>query len=588
MTTIKKYIALSMCVFIIGFTSLFGQQDTITTSVYFETAKADLTPIAQQSLRQLSKQLQQYSDYTIDIAAHTDERGTSSYNNQLATDRSKAVEEYLSELDLNIDNLRVINFGENKQDFDNSSEATRQFNRRVDIVVTPIKWNNLEVITEELKENTKSNFTIKTSTPSKIIGKEGTTIWISPNTFEFSDGQIVTGEVNITLTESLSYGAMISNGLFTTSGGKLLETGGMIKIEASVDGQPLQLKEDADIMASIPTSSFDKRMQLFYGATHATDSTLADWLPVEQKPKQTIEANLVFAPKPIPPIKKTITWSIPDDLLPKLPQAPKSYNYHSLTLPKRDAIRYNPPLLKKFFMSKKKLAAIKEKMYQDQLNRYYQRKRINEIRQEKYERALAMYKVCLENYYTEWERLKEEQAAFKNRPETIAAQAKQDSIYQIALIKYNKELAQWKKYKAKKLEAFEAEYEQKGSMTNTDMENYIFKVTQLGWINIDVFYNKAATIGTLELAGLPTTDISTFLVFKSINSVIRINPNEAGEYKTKNLPIGLNAEIVAIKVQNGQALLAAADITIQKEQTVDLTFQPTRLKDIRAYMEGLN
>jgi len=75
--------------------TLPAQQNT-RYAVYFETGHHELGEEARQTLDQVLKELQYPEDYSVDIFAHTDSRGSEDYNLKLAERRSKSVNEYLA------------------------------------------------------------------------------------------------------------------------------------------------------------------------------------------------------------------------------------------------------------------------------------------------------------------------------------------------------------------------------------------------------------------------------------------------------------------------------------------------------------
>src|SRR5258706_10901395 len=74
--------------------------------VYFSTDSVDLTPEAQQTLGGQARWLQQYSQYTITIEGHADERGTREYNIALGARRAQTVRDYLSRNGVNGQRIR--------------------------------------------------------------------------------------------------------------------------------------------------------------------------------------------------------------------------------------------------------------------------------------------------------------------------------------------------------------------------------------------------------------------------------------------------------------------------------------------------
>ena len=82
--------------------------------VYFSTDSVDLSPEAQQTLANQARWLQQYSQYTITIEGHADERGTREYNIGLGAKRAEAVKSYLARNGITGSRIRTISYGKER------------------------------------------------------------------------------------------------------------------------------------------------------------------------------------------------------------------------------------------------------------------------------------------------------------------------------------------------------------------------------------------------------------------------------------------------------------------------------------------
>jgi len=98
--------------------------------VYFTTDSVDLSPEAQQTLANQARWLQQYSQYTITIEGHADERGTREYNIALGAKRAMAVRNYLAQNGVNGQRIRTISYGKERPAVVGSNEAAWAQNRR--------------------------------------------------------------------------------------------------------------------------------------------------------------------------------------------------------------------------------------------------------------------------------------------------------------------------------------------------------------------------------------------------------------------------------------------------------------------------
>jgi peptidoglycan-associated lipoprotein len=79
--------------------------------VYFSTDATDLSPEAQQTLAGQARWLQQYSQYTITIEGHADERGTREYNIGLGAKRAESVKSFLARNGVSSARIRTISYG---------------------------------------------------------------------------------------------------------------------------------------------------------------------------------------------------------------------------------------------------------------------------------------------------------------------------------------------------------------------------------------------------------------------------------------------------------------------------------------------
>lgn len=103
--------------------------------VFFEFDSADLTPDAEQQLRDNADWLKGNSMKSVMIEGHCDERGTSEYNLALGDRRAKSAKEYLTRLGIGFSRLETISYGEERPfALDHNEEAWAK-NRRDHFVV---------------------------------------------------------------------------------------------------------------------------------------------------------------------------------------------------------------------------------------------------------------------------------------------------------------------------------------------------------------------------------------------------------------------------------------------------------------------
>jgi outer membrane protein OmpA-like peptidoglycan-associated protein len=115
-----------------------GMVITLSGSVLFASAKADLLPDAQIKLNDVAKALgEQDPDSKIVVEGHTDSQGAAAFNQDLSQRRAESVRGYLASHGIASDRMTAQGFGPTRSIADNASPEGRANNRRVEIVVQP-------------------------------------------------------------------------------------------------------------------------------------------------------------------------------------------------------------------------------------------------------------------------------------------------------------------------------------------------------------------------------------------------------------------------------------------------------------------
>ena len=104
--------------------------------VYFETNKYNISSNSQLAVAKLEKIFTEYPNTNILIEGHTDNVGTASYNMKLSERRAKAVADRLKEAGVSSSRFTTKGYGDTQPLVDNSSDANRKLNRRVQFAIT--------------------------------------------------------------------------------------------------------------------------------------------------------------------------------------------------------------------------------------------------------------------------------------------------------------------------------------------------------------------------------------------------------------------------------------------------------------------
>ena len=112
---------------------------TMNSEISFDYNSAQLTHSFQNSLDKVADILTRYPRSSIRITGHTDSRGSTEYNQQLSLQRAQSVGYYLSDRGVGSSRIITEGRGESQPRATNDTEAGRQLNRRVEMLVIPDK-----------------------------------------------------------------------------------------------------------------------------------------------------------------------------------------------------------------------------------------------------------------------------------------------------------------------------------------------------------------------------------------------------------------------------------------------------------------
>lgn len=110
---------------------------TLQNEVLFDFGKADIKPAFAPTLDKLAAVLVKYDRSFATVIGHTDAVGSEAFNQRLSERRAEAVVDALAARGVAPGRMSAAGRGEGEPRADNASEAGRQLNRRVEILVTP-------------------------------------------------------------------------------------------------------------------------------------------------------------------------------------------------------------------------------------------------------------------------------------------------------------------------------------------------------------------------------------------------------------------------------------------------------------------
>lgn len=107
----------------------------VLRDLYFDFDKSNLLQQSYNELVKLIELLNRHPKMKIEISGHTDNRGTSEYNQRLSEDRARAVTNYLIDHGIDGRRLTYAGYGKSRPVTTNDTEEGRQTNRRVEVKI---------------------------------------------------------------------------------------------------------------------------------------------------------------------------------------------------------------------------------------------------------------------------------------------------------------------------------------------------------------------------------------------------------------------------------------------------------------------
>lgn len=105
----------------------------VPSDISFAVGRADINPRLRPILDQFASGLNQQQNTEVRIVGHTDNTGSDALNQRLSLDRAESVKDYLVARGVRPNTVQIAGRGEREPVADNSTEAGRARNRRVEI-----------------------------------------------------------------------------------------------------------------------------------------------------------------------------------------------------------------------------------------------------------------------------------------------------------------------------------------------------------------------------------------------------------------------------------------------------------------------
>lgn len=399
--------------------------------------------------------------------------------------------------------------------------------------------------------------------PNVIVGPLGTEVLIPENAFVTEDGEPVTGKVVINFSEYLNKSDLILSNLPTVSNGRMLESGGVIFLEALSNGEKLKLAKGKSVLVNFPGGA-QAGMRLFKGKYDPSGTM--NWVQMSDQPEHFTKPQAK---------RKTAKAGV----FPVNSEFGKA-DAVSMTFEKKPELNIQAYIY-----------AMMERHYNCRgKDRIYVQVYLDENGHAEKVRTMTGKNACMRLAVEEivktipWDvsDLDGEEIYFNIEPDITAPAGEEENMF-VSLA------GQDLKVGSSAIEETMAKYVERDRARN--FVKNAFTVTQLGYINCDRFAAEetpmvAATIN-LDLKEL-SSNAKVFMVFDDINSVMEANPAGYGEFRFARVPSGRSVTIVAVAYEpNVGPYLSMQKVTVAKGDLGKLNMEKSNTEAVKRTLASL-
>ncbi len=261
---------------------------------HFVKDDISLTEKSNQQLSDVAKYAQQFETFnlSIEVPPNNDE--------ELNRDRLDKLLFELENLDLSVE--RILFYSSKDHLPDNLKDLANRNSIRLtvdeiisdEIIVSRTEQPTKETITLDSKKSTEikiqkwakpvvnyqknvKRFTINNYAKSSLKTADGSFIEIEPESFVFEDGSIVSTPITVETKYANTKNISILDELTTTFENGILESRGMMYVNATANGKQLKLVKGKAIEINIKTKTFENSFQAFQGRRNLSNGQM-DWL----------------------------------------------------------------------------------------------------------------------------------------------------------------------------------------------------------------------------------------------------------------------------------------------------------------------
>lgn len=425
-------------------------------------------------------------------------------------------------------------------------------------------------------------FLIKSNRDTTIVFKEGTLIQIKANSIiSEQSGDLKSAVVKLEVEEHYKISDMIFANLTTTSGGKILETGGMLHISASANNEKCTIKPSCNIKIGFPNSGKKDDMELFYGDV---TNDIIDWKLANKPDDVKIDDELMIMDSPETESNSEVFFIVED--MPEFPGGDQAMRRFL----KENAV-YPSSMLGKEVEGKVTVTFVVDSEGNTTNIRV-----VNGL-----DETLDKAAVYVVSNFPKWKPGRQRGkpvdvsytipvvfSAKKGELTKIEIDKAKELEEKLKSFRYDNESAKYL-WNSDKFRRFEEKIrnENYNETSVFDVNRYLFSTTQLGWLNCDRFLKENRKLTDLFILNENSDNTIVNVIFHRFKSLVPGNI-ESEKVIFRSIPEGEMVTIVAIKADESKILFSVTETVVTEKKEVTLDFRQVTLELLKKEMEKLN
>lgn len=400
---------------------------------------------------------------------------------------------------------------------------------------------------------------IENDRPQTVECKQGTKLFFPPGSFVFPSGKSADGEVKLIIEECYDLDEMLSAKLSTTSGDRMLETGGMIQVRAFSGNTELRLADNARYNIYFPIEGKRREdFELFYG--YRDESGLVDW-KLEENSQPIDETTAVSQP-------------IVNDCFVQICASQfrcgtriQEMDYFNWPLMNGQNLNqwfvsnFNPdPSMLDDFCARRMYSQITFHLNQDGTFKDYY---VSHSSSDQYDRLLAEMLQSMPPLD-----MKRFMPNYSDDHACILSFGRQQQTSSKQFVD-----------RFKKRYDYADEEKKLMDVATEDLNYYVFSSTELGWINCDRFLPSEGPMVDLIVETPSCENASVSLVFDKDRSIVSGIKN-GNQFVFNNVPANKNVRLITLDNPNGKPRMEETKLNTSIRKCVVRNMEPITLADL--------